>query len=291
MAVTSYGTSLVDKGRVTKYTVNALLADVYLWMNNYPACLEQCAKIIDSQRFAMQNPNGAWYDNVFYNGSSTETIFEFNNKTSVNNIFYSLLVQSNKRFTSSIYVTTDVFPPDDVDPDRFFDIRADNFFRSGDNTIVKWGTENPSFVNFQVYRITDIMLMKAEALAMTKTPITGQDAINIINEIRLKRNAVTVTAQTPIADDPDGICDYILSERSREFAFEGKRWFDLLRIAKRDNYKRIDILTDMVGRTVSPQLQQSAITKFRDVNSHYLPISDSEIFADPLLIQNPFYPK
>ncbi|RZK21533.1 MAG: RagB/SusD family nutrient uptake outer membrane protein, partial [Flavobacterium sp.] len=85
--------------------------------------------------------------------------------------------------------------------------------------------------------------------------------------------------------------DYILAERAREFAFEGKRWFDVLRHAKRNNYSRIDILLDMVARTVSPSLQQSAITKFRDPNSHYFPIYEQEIFADPTIVQNPFYTK
>lgn len=291
MAVTSYGSTVSDKGRVNKFTINALLADVYLWMDNYSGCLEECNKIISSQRFAMQNANGSWYTNVFYNGSSTETIFEFNNQLATgatNNVFYNLLVRSTKRFIASSYVGSDVFMPDDVDPDRRFDIRADNFYRSADLTIVKYGVENPSYVNWQVYRISDILLMKAEALAMTNA---GPEAIAIIDEIRLKRTAVTATAETPDPADPDAICDYILKERSREFAFEGKRWYDLLRIAKRDNYRRINVLLNMVARTVSPALQQSAIVKFRDVNSHYLPISEFEIFADPKLIQNPFYTK
>lgn len=291
MAVTTYGSTVIDKGRTTKFTINALLADVYLWMDNYTGCLAECAKIIDSQRFAMQGANGSWYNNVFYNGSSTETIFEFNNQLNTGatpNVFYNLLARSTRRFTGSNYLLTDVFVPDDVDPDRIFDIRADNFFRSGDLTIVKWGTENPSYVNFQVYRITDVLLMKAEALAMTNA---GPDAIAIINDIRLKRNAVTATSETPDPGDPDGIVDYILNERAREFAFEGKRWYDLLRIAKRDNYRRISILLDMVARTVTPALQQSAVTKFKDVNSHYLPIRENELFSDPKLIQNPFYTK
>ena len=130
--------------------------------------------------------------------------------------------------------------------------------------------------------------MKAEALAMTEK---GADAIALIEEIRLKRGAVAATAQTPDQGDKDAICDYILAERSREFAFEGKRWFDLLRIAKRENYRRLDILLNVVAQTVNPAVQQSAITKFRDVDSHYLPIHEAELFADPQLVQNPFYTK
>jgi len=292
-AVTTYGSTVSDKGRVTKFTVNALLADVYLWMDNYSACITECKKIIDSQRFAIQNANSSWYNNVFYNGSSTETIFEFNNQQSTgatNNIFYNLLIQAKKRFIAAPYVLTDVFVPDDLDPVRNFDIRGNGtFYRTSDFSIIKYGIENPSYVNWQAYRITDVLMLEAEALAFT--PGGGQQAVDIINTIRQKRNAVAVTAQTPSPEDADAICDYILAERAREFAFEGKRWYDLLRVAKRDNYRRIGILLEMISRTVSPAVQQSAINKFKDVNSHYLPINESELFADSKLVQNPFYTK
>lgn len=285
-AVTSYGNSTTDKGRVTKFTVNALLADVYLWMDNYQGCIAECNKVINSQRFAMQSAASSWYLNVFFNGSSTETIFEFSNASSINNVFFNLLVNRNKRYMASAYVPSDVFIADDVDPDRNFDIRGDAFYNTSDLTITKWGAENISFVNWQAYRITDVLLLKAEALAQTDA---GQEALNIIADIRLRRTAVAATAQTVDPADKDGICDYILAERSREFAFEGKRWFDVLRIAKRDNYRRLSVLLAMVAQTVSPAVQQSALAKYQDFNSHYLPILQSELVTDPELIQNPFY--
>ncbi len=290
-AVLTYGNTISNKGRITKYTVNTLLADVYLWMDNYTGCIAECNKVINSQLFSMQTGNGSWYTNVFYNGSSTETIFEFNNQFStgaVPNIFYNLLVRSTRRYIASDYLVTSAFLPDDVDPDRISDTRADNFFSSADLTIRKWGTENPSYVNWQAYRITDVLLMKAEALALTNG---GAEAIAIIDDIRLKRTAVNATAETPDPGDADGIVSYILNERAREFAFEGKRWYDLLRVAKRDNYRRLNVLTEMIASTVSPAVQQSAIIKFQDKNSHYLPINEMQLFADPKLVQNPFYTK
>jgi len=284
-AVTSYGNSKTDKGRVTKFTVNALLADVYLWMDNYQGCIAECNKVINSQRFAMQSAASSWYLNVFFNGSSTETIFEFSNASSINNVFYNILI-NRKRYMASAYLASDIFVADDVDPDRNFDVRGDAFYNSSDLTITKWGTENISFVNWQAYRITDVLLLKAEALAQTDA---GQEALNIIEDIRLRRTAVAATAQTVDPADKDGICDYILAERSREFAFEGKRWFDVLRMAKRDKYRRLSVLLGMVAQTVSPAVQQSALAKYQDFNSHYLPIQQSELTTDPELIQNPFY--
>jgi hypothetical protein len=80
-----------------------------------------------------------------------------------------------------------------------------------------------------------------------------------------------------------------LEERAREFAFEGKRWYDVLRNAKRNNYKRLDILLNMVASTVPGNLQQSAIAKTKDPNSHYFPIYQYELQTDKNLVQNPFY--
>jgi hypothetical protein len=45
----------------------------------------------------------------------------------------------------------------------------------------------------------------------------------------------------------------------------------------------------MVASTVPPDRQQSAIAKFRDKNSHYLPIYYYELQTDRQLVQNPFY--
>lgn len=282
-AVTAYSDTKSDKARVTKYTVNAILADVYLWMENYQDCITACNKIISSQRFALVSANSAWYNNVFYKGTSTETVFEFDQ--SIANPFYNLLTQSKRRYIGSPFLVSDIFIPDDTDPDHLYDIRAAGFYSSA-LSIEKYGTENPSYVKWQAYRISDVMLMKAEALALTNA---GSEALEIVNTLRTARQAVAATAKEPDPSDTEGICDYILAERSREFAFEGKRWFDLLRHAKRKNYTRIDILLDIVAKTVAPTLQQSAITKLKDPNSHYLPIYETELLSDTKLVQNPFY--
>lgn len=284
-AVTTYGSTRLDKGRVTKFTVNALLADVYLWMEDYPNAITECNKIIDSQRFALVGAGSGWYNNVFFKGSSIETIFEFDQP--IENPFYNVLVNTRRRFIGSPFLISEIYIPDELDPDNNYDIRPVSYYNSA-MTIQKYGTENPSFVKWQAYRYSDIMLIKAEALALTGG---GAEALALVDQLRLRRNAVNATKVNVDPSNTEGICDYILAERAREFAFEGKRWFDLLRHAKRSNYSRIDILLDLAAKTVSPTLQQSAITKFRDPNSHYMPIHQSELFVDPNLVQNPFYTK
>ena len=83
--------------------------------------------------------------------------------------------------------------------------------------------------------------------------------------------------------------DYILQERQREFAFEGKRWYDVLRNAKRNNYAKVSYILNMASISVPSDRQQVAFNKLRDKNSHYLPIYLYELQTNNLLVQNPFY--
>ncbi len=131
--------------------------------------------------------------------------------------------------------------------------------------------------------------MKAEALALLNR---GQEALDIVSQIRKRAWAIPQTEKSPDATNIDGtggVLEYILEERAREFAFEGKRWFDMLRNAKRSNYKRLDLLIELTARSVPSERQQSAIAKIKDPNSHYLPIYQYEIQTNTLLVQNPFY--
>jgi len=293
-ALTTYGDKLDDKGRITKYTINAIQADVDLWMDNYQDALTACNKVINSGKFGLLDGKNNWFVNLFYLGNSNESIFEFQYAAPVNNPFYSLCESPTRRFLANPYVASDVYQFDNVDPLNS-DVRGDGAaLQYGDGTIWKFVGTNGStaqllgsyYTHWFVYRYADILLMKAEAEANLNQ---GADALNLINIIRNRANALPATAQNPDPSDVNALSDYILAERAREFAFEGKRWFDLLRFAKRNNYARLDILLDLVTRSVSSDRQQSALAKYKDHNSHYLPINATELQNDPNLIQNPFY--
>jgi hypothetical protein len=131
--------------------------------------------------------------------------------------------------------------------------------------------------------------MQAEALARLGGDVNGQAAIDIIKDIRLKRKALAATSQTVGSGDTNGIIDYILAERARELAFEGKRWYDLLRVARANNYERKQLLIDLAVATAPANQQQSIIAKLKDPNSHYLPINTYELYTNKALVQNPFY--
>jgi starch-binding outer membrane protein, SusD/RagB family len=83
---------------------------------------------------------------------------------------------------------------------------------------------------------------------------------------------------------------YLLKERAREFMFEGKRWYDVLRFSKRNNYENLSYLLNLALNTSAPpEKQKSLQTKYRDIRSHYWPIYVTELENNPKLVQNDFY--
>lgn len=293
-AVTEYSDNASTKGRITVYAINALQADVYLWTDKYQEALEATDKIIDSKKYKLYESSnqGTWFNAVYANGNSVESIFEFQYTSANLGPFYNIFLQ-RPLFQTSATVAEDVFGVD-VDNPTNRDFRGEFASIIGSiNMIYKFvgdseGTKElqDSDTHWFVYRYGEVLLLKAEALAELNR---GAEALLIIDELRTKRHAISKTAQTVDPTIKSSVIDYILAERGREVAYEGKRWFDMLRIARRNNYERKDILINAAILNAPPDQQQSIIAKLEDPNSHYLPINTYELFTNKALIQNPFY--
>ena len=124
--------------------------------------------------------------------------------------------------------------------------------------------------------------MKAEALSQLNRYL---EALDIINEIR---NRADVPALS-LADSPTAYEDAILQERSLELAFEGKRWFDLLRMGRRNNYSRKSKLIEIIVKNVPSTQKRIIATKLTNPLGWYLPIYDTELERNINLEQNPYY--
>jgi hypothetical protein len=83
--------------------------------------------------------------------------------------------------------------------------------------------------------------------------------------------------------------DILLDERGREFIGEGKRWFDLMRFASRDNYLHKEFLIDRVLNSFSGVNQLIIAPRVKDPQSWYLPLNADALAANPKLVQNPYY--
>lgn len=295
-AIEDYGNIASNKGRVTKYTVNAMQADVYLWAEKYQEALDATNKVVNSNKFKLvvTNSFAIFFNTIFAKGNSTESIFEFQYTTANLGPFYSIFLQ-RPQFKAYALMMDEVYGYDANDPIGRRDFRGNYASLIGaTGEIYKFtGLDNEerkalqdSDTHWFVYRYADVLLMQAEAMARLGQ---GKDAITIITNLRSNRKALVETEMTPGEADTNGIIDYILAERAREFAFEGKRWYDILRIARANNYERLQLLIDLAIASAPVDKQQSIIAKLKDPNSHYLPINTNELFTNKTLVQNPFY--
>jgi hypothetical protein len=289
----SFDTNMASKGRFTKYGVNAMQTDVFLWLNEYDNAIEAANKIINSGNFELIEANNSWFQTVFAEGNSSESIFELQYSLQNQNPFYNMFVE-RPRYLVAPTVLEGVFGINRDEPDEQ-DIRGERTSMVASNaTIYKYSGLNSSELKARnafdthwfVYRYADVLLMKAEALNEIGD---GEQALSIIEDVRERAEAIEMTAMPVSADDSDAITDYILAERARELAFEGKRWYDVLRNARRNNYERIDLIKSMAITSVPAELQQSVLAKLDNPNSHYLPIYFYELYANKALEQNPFY--
>ncbi|BDD09421.1 membrane protein [Fulvitalea axinellae] len=273
-----------NHGFATQAAVQALLADIYLWDEQYDKCIEKCDKIINRSAFVLVE---IW-DNIFEEGNTVEGIFEipFDRDRNQKNSLKKVLGETdNPIFT---------VPEEVMELYRSRDRRKNVTFASlsggddGDeataiiNKYYSGSLYNNEDANWIVYRYADILMMKAEALVEKGEFFEAQELVEQIRE----RAGLGVRV---LPEDVERSEDIILEERALEFAYEGKRWFDLLRMAKRNDFKRKDNLIDILTKNVDPGDVPKWRSLLSDPMSYYLPIHFDELEKNLNLKQNPYY--
>ena len=313
-AMSSYGRKEYNKGRVTKAVVRALLADIYLWRNNYEQCITYCDKIIQDPVLELIKADDQPFSKIFGLKNSTESIFELQytlSSNTFNSTIFSFYGSDNNprgNFTVPLFIANDntVF----VNTPEITDVRRKDYIKTKDasgfypifkytgksrfensigNSEYYYRSSQTDSPNWIFYRLTDIMLMKAEALVqLSRTNTDDQKkALDIVNTVYLRSNP-TIIDSLSISNyqTKKELEELVLVERQRELMFEGKRWFDLMRMARRDG--KTDRLIKLVIRK-SEENSSVLSSKLKDMNALYWPISESELKANPRLKQNPFY--
>jgi len=350
----SYGTVEFDKGRVTKNTVRAILADAYLWMGRYDDVVLMCNQIITSRKFLLfdAQPQALWLstepdpgpgnynlatqrfvvtssarDNfvryLYYTPFSTEVVFELLNPSSRYNPFnrastgnHLMLAEngSNVKIITSPKVseTGDVFGMEEDEETyatelgngTLADIRAQNtsYRLQGPGMLIWKYRAVPSGASarsdrggsWYLYRYADVLLMKAEAIAVNPNSTNDelQEALDIVLDLRMKRNALCQTYREVSLGgviDANALADFILEERNRELIFEGKRWYDLVRYVRRspENMARV---AQMLSSQASMEYASQLATRLMNEKAYFWPIYNTEIEkSNGSLVQNPFY--
>jgi len=304
-----------DKGRITQKAIWALLADIYLWKNDYENCINYCDKILNDQDYRADlglEPSASFHKTVFVDGNSREGIFElqFNAVNIINTAVYKLYSRDNffglpVSFLLSSYDFLEkekgtLFAATDNRSKYFAFLKAQE---SGCFPILKYvylpNTPNPTQFarnhestayigngsrNWIFYRLPDIYLMKAEALVEKDDENWGE----AYDWVKLSYNRANPDGELPIVNSREEMRELVFNERQREFLFEGKRYFDLLRRIEREKSPTFVVNKFMMKKYA--QLDWATVrTKLFDMDALYMPINKTELKLNPILKQNPFY--
>lgn len=166
--------------------------------------------------------------------------------------------------------------------------------------------------NWIVYRLTDLMLMKAEAQVQIATSDEDEilesafNLVQVVNKRSMSNNA-TDTLKFETYNNKESMELLVLAERERELCYEGKRWFDLVRYCYRhmegvqanrtmysisnnvdDHVPLFKSMLQIVARKYASG--GNAVTiKMKTEPFLYWPILESETKVNKLLNQNPAY--
>lgn len=243
------------KIRATRAAAHALLARVYLYQRDYAKAATEATTVIEHGGYALAAP----YSAVFADDESEESIFEVD----FNAVDRNRIAEYN--FPLTLNGRGEVRPSDDIvalfdgsDPRH-----AASIAKAGTlSYAIKYDDLSIGADNVVVLRLAEMYLIRAEALA--RSSAAAADVLRDLNTVRSRAQQPNLTE----ASTPDLLLA-IEAERRTELAFEGHRWFDLVR----------------TGRAVA------VLPGVTDPNQTLFPIPLSEILANknPGMQQNPGY--
>ncbi len=339
----------VNSSRITRVAIWALLADLYLWKQDWDNAIRYADMVLDYKRqqydelkervgdireiglidevpMLLECPDGSGdtggnaYNAIFGTGNSFESIFELyfssrqNQENSWVSSYYGSQNTPNGRLrgnaltfgTSILDVIQNKVPLYKSTDGRFYEcFRVDgSALNIGKyvNSSVSYQTrsvtnENSLRLSTDIrgnntapgifYRLSDMRLIKAEALVLRGMEGDMEEAFKMVNIVNKRANNLTQSLkETDYANSKNAMENLVFDERRREFMFEGKRWFDLVRRSRRDGN------TTYLVAAVKSKYEQNAnaiAIKMADPNIIYFPYAKNEMKVNPMLKQNTAY--
>lgn len=298
-----------NPNRAVKNSANALLARVQVTQRNWPAAQAAAAKVLASNislgsfksLFPAENKGAESLFEIQFAGTpdgqnllpdeslpfplTLYSFSKFNLPTAelisyadtVNDLrwAYAGNVTNNGKFVGRSHVS-------------YLDARKNQGISSATNDrgnfpykSTSYGNNFNSVDNTYVLRYAEVLLNYAEASNEQNGPTT--DALTRLNAVRQRAGLAALGLGSPEAATKQALRNEIDRQRRLEMAFEGERWFDLLRYARHNQ-------VEAGAHTVSALDLIAQFRKgLRDANYLLFPIPQGEINTNPQLQQNPGY--
>jgi hypothetical protein len=261
-AESRFGSAGSDNGNRTFATpgfVDALQAKVHLYQGNWSLAQSHALDVVNSGEYDLAEVFSTLFPAD--EGATSEEVFSVAFTEDAFNIFgfyYQFAGRFEVGATESIYFA---YPAGD---ERW----AWNFGEAfvGAIEVTKFPTTIGA-ENVHVIRYAEVLLILAEALARQGGPGNLATAVEYLNMVRTRADVDAYHLATDLNNSQQRVLEAVWLERRLELAFEGDRWFDLVR----------------TGRAVN------VIPTLSDPNFTLWPLPQGELDVAPNLTQNPGY--
>ena len=287
--------------RAGKASVHALLAHIYAWQHDYANAHAACMEVMNNGGYELEPMST--YTNIWKGQASSENIFELSMKYDPNDpnfkdqgawaeaqfdFFGGTFLKGSmvNNVSSSCWVS-----PSGGFVNQFFDTAADARYKAILKPVTANGGDLSGYLmikysnfnygepdkelypyinnNLVLFRLSDIILLDAEALASTG------DLAGAAADLKQTEERAGITSyQTPITQYD--MMDEIITERGRELIGEGQWFYDLIRTEQSQGWlEHVGYAADRV----SPANK-----------GYYWPLDMGTLFPqDNLLTQNPWW--
>ena len=212
-----------------EFAVRAALARLHLYLGEWSDAEKFATDVIDSQDYELE-PD---YSTLVNEDFTKEAILE---------VGYTLIddpgTDGNFGLNNLFVGRREIIPSNQVivalasseSGDRFSSMTFDvNDLNGSDNgwSVAKYGTPDADNNNVVVFRLAEMYLIRAEARAQQDKVTGSNSAQTDINMLRQRSHAPTITSVSK-----SQMLQLIEDERRYELAFEGHRWYDLVRTGR-----------------------------------------------------------
>ena len=269
-------TEVPSSSIASKYVAEGLLARLYMFMGDWTDAQTAALDIVNNGGYTLTGANNlvGYWSTPGVRTDLVETMFEvefdITNNNSNDNLdaFYSQSGYGDALCTDNLYNTYSA-----TDARRSLILAGS---RAGVNVWVvnKYpNTTNPGGTdNTKVLRYAEILLTLAETYNRQGNDPMAQQYVNQVAQAR-DPSFVGYSVTGP------ALLDDITLERRKEFAFEGQRYWDLVRLNQ-------DVVRD---NTTNNYLQNVPLTLQANDHRRIFPIPQAEINANKNMKQNPGY--